>query len=314
VPVVAPGLPAQLAFSPNMGGTSPHFVDCYDEQLVPPELTLFVVASTVDDHEKHAPTSTVEIGGYVILCYAAFTPGPVTERILGPDGQEVRSLTFTIDPLEVIQAQIGMGPVPEITLAANDFAALPEDAPGVYTITGQTPYGEVSTTVEVRNVVDMLGAHARRFERALVALLGRSGNAEGAFGASYVALANFAPDDTVAVAFYEFCDIESFETNYLRLTVLQATVGADGSAFVRLPEDIIAQFQPPPISYAVVAQGERTERVNGGVVFFDPSVRRARGLDGLATVAPWYSAAAIAPLPTALFNDLINEPSRCPAA
>jgi len=291
LPVPTVDLPIQLAFTPMMGGGSTHFMACYDSTAIPAEPKLFPL-SLKQGPDGRMPFSSLAAGNSLILCYVAFTPGSITERVFGPDGREIRVVTFTIDPLAVIQEQVIMGLPPEVTVAANDFTALPFDTPGTYTVMAETPDGNYTTSFELRDDVEIGPNDLTMQGTPFVAPLGHGVSAESIQGADYIVLAGFASEDRVAISLFETCSWNG-RANYQLQSTMLAMVGPDGRAFVRIPPELADQLQPSPAAYLIIARGERTPLVNGGEALYDARMKEEQGYEAIINVAPWYSAASL---------------------
>jgi hypothetical protein len=261
--VPAVDVPKQLAFSPQRGGGATHFMDCAIPNLAAHVRSLYFAryADTFMDLGK-LETPRIDIGKSVLICYAGFTPGPVIERIIRPDGSLARYIEFTIDPLEVTQAQVIMGTPPAITLAANDFAALPEDMPGVYTVVASTADGDVAARFEVTDKVDISSRWGGK--GVYVAPLGHGITVEYPYEAEYVMLKGFAPSDAVDIYFFESCaappsrPVFKFDIRYTFVTGFKSQVDANGQAFARIPKDVAQQMKAPPVEYVIVARGAKS--------------------------------------------------------
>jgi hypothetical protein len=172
-------------------------------------------------------TDTIDIGETATICYINFTPGPeeVEERVLDPNGEEIRSFSFTIDT----------------DMEANSFTALPDDSPGIYTVVADTPEGTFETTFEVTDQIAIPGGRNHSQQRELKPI-GHGPGYRSIEVMDYVFAYNFEPGETINLYFYEACNYSGIRRFSVigrkRAAAGQAQVNAEGYAFIAIPQAI----------------------------------------------------------------------------
>jgi hypothetical protein len=297
-------VPAQLAYTPQRGGGSSSVTSCNQPDITSSGSVIFTVSGGVFAEAD----DSFSVGENLIICYADFTPGMVEEQIIGPGGDTIRTTQFTVDELEVVQEQFIIGHPPEVTLAANDFTALPTDEPGVYTVIARTPDGEFTTTFEITDGLDFFKAE-RPWPQVIP--IGQGTNAGSLADAEYILLTNFEPQEIVDIFFYESCMAvpDAFSYSGVRFTFvggIKAQVNDEGYAFVAIEEDIANTLQPSPIGYVVTAIGTRSESFNSAGVLGSFESGAGDAIPGMA--AFW--------APRSMFDisQNIDQLPPCPAA
>lgn len=164
------------------------------------------------------------IGQNLAICYKNFTLGTVTEQIIDPQGNVVRTAEF-----ENFSVSEGGDTYP---LDFRTYAALPGDLPGTYTITAQTPDGQFTTTFEVVDEVASGGPP--------VGWLGR----EEFFSyttdnVDYISLHDFEPAEIVDLFLYQRCkSCDSYGWYTFSGVGVRVNVNEEGDAFIRMPQDM----------------------------------------------------------------------------
>jgi outer membrane protein assembly factor BamB len=228
-PVLPVNLAEQLAFAPSQGAGG-NTADCMENGRMPAGVSTLRVSE-----------DSIDIAGQVALCYIGFDGGAVNEQVLGPSGELVRSLEFTIDKL----------------LDASDFTALPGDRPGRYTVVAKMSQGEFRAAFEVTDHV----AFKPQGERSVVPIgRGNSKYVHTIQDTAYLFASGFAPEERLDLYFYEACRITGHRRGIAlgRNYVIggRARVNREGWAFIRIPDDIAGALRSAA-KYNVLARSEQ---------------------------------------------------------
>jgi hypothetical protein len=291
--VPAVDAPGQVMFQPARGGGAAHFMNCDVPGLAALGRSLYFALPEIGERSR-VDAPQLSIGNSLLICYAGFTPGTVTERIIRPDGSLARYVEFTIDSVEEIEKSM-MGMPPGTTLAANDFAALPEDLPGVYTVVATTPDGVVATTFEVADKVDIPVPFSS--EGVHVSAIGHGISVDRAYDSEYIMLSGFAANDSLDLLVFESCSAPATwpqfmdrEIHFIFSIGFKGKVNSAGQGFVRIPAEVKARIKDMPFEYAIVARGANSPPSTRPTVF-DPKLVH-ESYDRLQEASGWFTGVA----------------------
>ncbi len=196
------------------------------------------------------------IGQKMTICYIGFTAQTIKETIIGPDGDTIRSISFTAEPQ---YPPVGWGQYYDVD--ATDYMVLPDDPAGIYTVISETPWGTITKEFEVTDQMAVFGDGA---PFVTVLSRGTSQIAPAALKDGLVVLSGFASNELLTLTFWQVCKPQSWQMSSSAAEFVvgaEVQVGMEGSAFVRVPEEISTVMQNAG-RYELLVIGTQTPNID----------------------------------------------------
>jgi hypothetical protein len=187
-------------------------------------------------------------------CYIGFTDQTIVETILGPNGETMRSVTFTA---EFFLPTIG---ITELDGDVTDYMVLPGDPAGTYTVRAETPQGTLTQEFEV---IDQIAMPRDGAPFVTVLSRGTSQRSPSALQDGLVFLSGFFPNEELTLTFWQACKAQqphlfSFGTSAAEFVIgAQVQVNDEGRAFLPVPDEISAAMQDA-LQYELLVIGSKT--------------------------------------------------------
>jgi hypothetical protein len=195
----------------------------------------------------------LRIGQRLTTCYIGFTDQTIVETILGPNGETMRSVTFTA---EFFLPTIG---ITEFDGDVTDYMVLPGDPAGTYTVRAETPQGTLTQEFEV---IDQIAVPRDGAPFVTALSRGTSQRSPSALQDGLVFLSGFFPNEELTLTFWQACKAQqphlSFGTSAAEFVIgAQVQVNDEGRAFLPVPDEISSAMQDA-LQYELLVIGSKT--------------------------------------------------------
>ncbi len=265
----------QVSYWPGAGPTGHGCSDAGD----------FSEAGNPNPRGLYLSASRIGPADILFVCYFNVSSGAVEEQITSPTGTVV-SKRFTGESHPYYFFYNASGEYVSPPFFNTVYGALPGDEPGTYTVRAETADGSYTAQFELTErtalpstdpTMRLLG---RSFETRVPLFVNDDLNLADA---QYVFLANFVPDETVAVYFSAACSVRdaarieepqiekegNFEGAFSVVSGIQTVIDAAGQAFAAIPDSI---RKDPRLSEVYLITAHGSSRLEIGVGTFDEHI------------------------------------------
>jgi hypothetical protein len=246
---------AQLSYLPPQAGGGEMTGQCLD------------LAADYENETEPKPDPHVElfeqpvsIGQRLTICYVGFTGQDIGETVFGPNGETMRSATFTAEYYKPTLSAT------EFDVDVTDYMVLPGDPAGIYTVVVETPQNQEPITKEFE-VIDQLVVPNNGAPFVTVLSRGTSQHAPTALQDGLVFLSGFVPQEELTLTFWRACRAREPHPAH-GLSAAEFVIGAqaqaneEGRAFLPVPDEIATAMQDA-VQYELLVIGSQTSNDYG---------------------------------------------------